>query len=347
MRRAVAALLAVCFACSAIGAAAPGSPSYAQRPEVRDFVRELAERHGFAERELLELFARVKPLDGVLQAIRPQPERARSWQQYRAIFVNEARIAAGLEFWEAHRATLERAQRAFGVPEEIVVAIIGVETFYGRNTGRWRVLDALATLAFDYAPRAPYFRRELENFLLLARDTQIDVFEVRGSYAGAIGIPQFMPGSVRRYAVDFDGDGQVDLRRNAADAIGSVANFLKEHGWNAGAPVLLAAQVKGEAYRAYADGSVTPRHALSELIGAGVQPASPTEGLEQAQAVLVELSTPEQPSEYRVGLQNFWVITRYNRSAFYASAVAELAQALRASRSAGAAPRQEGLSPGR
>jgi membrane-bound lytic murein transglycosylase B len=324
--------MALLIACAAQGASARVSGSYAERQEVRDFVRELVERHGFLERDLLDVFGKVKRVDGVLQAIQPQPERARSWEEYRAMFVNERRIAAGLEFWEANRAALERARRAYGVPEEVAAAIIGVETFYGRNTGKWRVVEALATLAFDYGPRAAYFRGELENLLLLARDSGADVFSLRGSYAGAIGIPQFMPGSVRRFAVDFDGDGAVDLRRNPSDAIGSVANFLKQHGWQAGEPVMFGALVSGDAVRTYADGSVTPRHALGELIGAGVVPLGETQGLEETKAVLVELATPERPSEYRIGLQNFWVITRYNRSAFYASAVADLAQALRAAR---------------
>jgi membrane-bound lytic murein transglycosylase B len=332
MTRAITTLLALWFACAAVSTGARASSSYAERPEVREFVRQLTERHGFIEPELLQLFSRIKPSEGVLQAIRPQPAGARSWEDYRAIFVNERRTAAGLEFWEAHRETLERAQRTFGVPQEIAVAIIGVETFYGRNTGRWRVVEALATLAFDYGPRAKYFRGELENFLLLARDTELDVFSVRGSFAGAIGIPQFMPGSVRRYAVDFDGDGRVDLRGNAVDAIGSVGNFLKEHGWQTGEPVLFAARVEGEGYRRYADGSVTPRHTLGELIRAGVEPAGDTRALQQARAVLIELSTPQRPSEYRIGLHNFWVITRYNRSAFYATAVVDLAERLRAAR---------------
>ena len=152
--------------------------------------------------------------------------------------------------------TLERAEREYGVPPEYIVAIIGVETFYGRNTGRWRVIDALTTLAFDYPPRAEFFRNELEQYLLLARDAGIDVFSVRGSYAGAIGIPQFMPGSTRRYAVDFDGNGAIDLRRSPADAIGSVANFLKQHGWQRGARRCCSRRASsGEAWRAYADGT--------------------------------------------------------------------------------------------
>ena len=317
------------LACALATAALPvwGKP-YAERDEVQDFIRQLAERHGFAEPELRHLFSRVRRTEPVLEAIKPQPPKARSWDEYRGMFVNDKRIAAGVEFWGKHRRALERAEQRYGVPAEYVVAIIGVETYYGRNAGRWRVMDALTTLAFDYSPRAGFFRSELEHYLLLAREQGKDAFSVRGSYAGAIGIPQFMPSSTRRYAVDFDGNGTVDLRRSPADAIGSVANFLKEHGWHPGAEVLLEARVGGDAWRALADGSVDPKHAQSELRAAGVEFDGLPEGV---RAVLVELSTPDRPSDYRIGLHNFWVLTRYNRSAFYASAVHDLAQALKKS----------------
>jgi membrane-bound lytic murein transglycosylase B len=301
--------------------------NYAERMEVQEFVREVAERHGFVERELLHLFSRVRRAEPVLDAIKPPPPKARSWEEYRGNFVNERRIAAGVEFWRKHHGALERAQKLYGVPPEYIVAIIGVETLYGRNAGRWRVVDALTTLAFDYPPRAPYFRSELEHYLLLARERNTDVFSVRGSYAGAIGIPQFMPSSTRRFAVDFDGNGRVDLRRSAPDAIGSVANFLRAHGWVPGGEVLLDARVSGEAWRALADGSVDPKHGLRDLRAAGVEFTGFPE--DTAPAALVELETPDRPSDYRIGLQNFYVLTRYNRSAFYASAVHDLAQAIK------------------
>jgi membrane-bound lytic murein transglycosylase B len=266
----------------------------------------------------------VQRAEPVLEAIKPPPPKARSWEEYRGNFVNERRIAAGVEFWRKHRRVLERAEKQYGVPPQYVVAIIGVETLYGRNAGRWRVVDALTTLAFDYPPRAPFFRSELEQYLLLAREHDTDVFSVRGSYAGAIGIPQFMPSSTRRYAVDFDGNGRVDLRRSPTDAIGSVANFLKEHGWLPGGKVLVQARVSGEAWRGFADGTIEPKHALADLRAAGVE--FPEQ--ENTKAALVELEIPDQPSEFRVGLQNFYVLTRYNRSAFYASAVHDLAQAV-------------------
>jgi membrane-bound lytic murein transglycosylase B len=320
-------LVALLLAALPALAAPPAPGPYARRPEVKAFVRDMVQRHGFVERELDYLFTRVKREDPVLQFIRP-PERPPSWQEFRELFLSDKRIAAGVEFRAAHRALLERAEREYGVGQEYVLAIIGVETFYGRNMGRYRVVDALSTLAFDYPPRAAYFRSELEQFLLLSRDLGLDVFSVRGSYAGAIGIPQFMPGSQRRYAVDFDNDGAIDLRKNAADAIGSVANFLKQHGWRPGAPVMFAAGVEGEGWRPYADGRLEERVPLGDLKRAGVRFDAPA-GLDATLGALVELATPERPSEYRVGLHNFYVLTRYNRSALYAAAVADLAAALK------------------
>ncbi|MFN2644228.1 MAG: lytic murein transglycosylase B [Burkholderiales bacterium] len=318
---------AACFGLALLAFAASAAP-LGERPEVRSFIGELVERHGFSEGDLERVFSRVERLEPVLQSVTPA-ERP-PWEEYRAQFVNERRIAGGLAFWQANRSHLERAEREYGVPASIVVAILGVETNYGRNMGRYRVIDALATLAFDYAPRATFFRSELEQYLLLAREGDFDVFALRGSYAGAIGLPQFMPRSVRHYGVDFDGDGAIDLRRSSADAIGSVANFLKSHGWEPGGPVAFRALVPAEVAPAYADGSVVPRHRLADLLIAGISLA-PAPASEEGLAALISLG-----SEYRVGLQNFYVITRYNRSAYYASAVADLAEALAAARATAA-----------
>lgn len=314
------------------GAARADPESFSARPEVQSFIRELVERHAFEESELHTVFSRARREEAVLTAVQTQPVAlARSWEDYRAIFVNQRLVRTGLAFWRQHRGQLERARRTYGVPEEIIIAILGVETFYGRNTGRWRVIDALATLAFDYPPRAPFFRGELENYLLFAREMELDVFAVKGSYAGAIGIPQFMPTSYLRYAVDFDGDGVSDLSGNAADAIGSVGNFLKRHGWRRGEPVQLGVRVNGDGHGAYADGDPLPRHTLEELMQAGIEPrGAPLPA--GTRAVLLELRSPERPAEYRLGLQNFYVLTRYNRSVFYAMAVSDLAETLRAAR---------------
>ncbi len=310
------------------GPALAAEAPYGQRPEVQAFIGDLVARHGFVEAELVRLFAKVRPIPPILEAIATPSEKVRSWQEYRAIFLNERRITGGTAFWKKHRRALARAEREYGVPAEYIVAIIGVETLYGQNTGRWRVVEALSTLAFDYPPRAGFFRQELENYLLMARDEGLEVFALRGSYAGAFGIPQFMPGSARRYAVDFDRSGTVDLSRSATDAIGSVANFLRQHGWQSGAPVLLSAQVAGEDWRALATGSIEMKTTLGELAAAGVQVEGSMPSEEKA--VLVELATPGMQSELRVGLMNFYVLTRYNRSALYANAAHDLARALRA-----------------
>ena len=309
-------------------APAAGEASYAGRPEVEAFVRDLVKRHGFVEGELKRVFARVQRTDPVLEAIARPAERVRTWEEYRAMLLTERRAAEGLEFWKKYRHTLQRAEKKYGVPPEYVVAIIGVETFYGRNTGNWRVVEALTTLAFDYPPRGGFFRNELEQFLLFARNAGIDVFSVRGSYAGAMGLPQFMPSSARAYAVDFDGNGHIDLLKSRVDAIGSVANFLKVHGWQRDADVLLEARVAGEAWRAFADG-YEPKHSLLALREAGVQFDSPQPA--GAQVALIELTSAERPSDFRVALRNFYVITRYNRSAMYAAAVSDLARQLRKS----------------
>ena len=313
---------------TALAVAAPAfaqPPAYGERREVQAFIQELVKRHGFLESELVYLFSRVRRADQVIEAIERPAEKTRPWPEYRAPFLDERRIAEGIAFWRSHRGALVRAERAYGVPAEVIVAIIGVETFYGRNTGKWRVVDALTTLAFDYPARAGFFRSELESYLLFARDANLDVFAMRGSYAGAMGLPQFMPSSARRYAVDFDKDGAVDLRRSVTDAIGSVGNFLKQHGWRKGGAVLVPARVSGDAWRPIA-GGFEPKVPGAKWLEAGVHVDKPPPGFEELPAVLVELDA----SDVRLGFRNFYVITRYNRSALYAAAVHDLSQALRA-----------------
>ena len=310
-------------ACLLAGEALAQSAPYGERREVQAFIQEMVQRHGFIETELNYLFSRVRRTDQVLEAIERPAEKTRTWREYRAPFMEERRIADGFAFWRSHRAALTRAEKTYGVPAEVIVAIIGVETFYGRNTGKWRVVDALTTLAFDYPARSSFFRSELESYLLFARDGNLDVFAMRGSYAGAMGLPQFMPSSARRYAVDFDKDGTVDLRRSATDAIGSVGSFLRQHGWRKGGPVLVAARVSGDAWRPLAGSGFEPKVPVEKWLEAGVQIEKP--GLEELNAVLVELDA----GDVRLGFRNFYVITRYNRSAMYAAAVNDLSQALR------------------
>jgi membrane-bound lytic murein transglycosylase B len=322
--------------CQSAAYSAPPSPTpYGKREDVQGFIQQMVAQHAFVERELKFLFSRARREPMILAAIAP-PKTApmRSWQTYRGRFVNDARIAEGAEFWRRNAAALERAAQEHGVPAEIVVAIIGVETVYGRQMGTWRVIDALSTLAFDYAPRAEFFRGELEQYLLFAREQGIDVFSVKGSYAGAIGIPQFMPGSYRRYAVDFDGDGAANLRASEADAIGSVANFLAKHGWRRGERVLLPARLvggnPGDAQRALLEAGVEPATSLAELRRYGVE--TRTDLPLETPVALVELENAGAASEYRLGLRNFYVLTRYNRSVLYASAVNDLAQELKSRR---------------
>ena len=311
--------------------APPSQKPYGKREDVQAFARQMAERHGFVEQELRFLFSRVRREPAILAAIEPPKDPvARSWLAYRARFVTDSRVAEGAQFWRRHAAALERAAHELGVPEEIIVAIIGVETVYGRQMGTWRVIDALSTLAFDYAPRAEFFRGELEQYLLYAREARLDVFSVRGSYAGAIGIAQFMPGSYRRFAVDFDGDGAIDLRASPIDAIGSVANFLVKHGWQRGGRVHLPAHVTGEAYRSLLEAGIEPKTALAEIKRYGVE--TRTDLALDTPVALIELESPGAATEYRLGLRNFYVLTRYNRSVLYAATVYDLAQEIRAKR---------------
>ncbi|MCL4800295.1 MAG: lytic murein transglycosylase B [Burkholderiales bacterium] len=330
MRRRAALRALAGLLLGAASAAALAGQDLSTRADVQAFIVEMVDRHGFVRKELDTLFGRARLDPDVLRLIAPPPPAERSWQGYRANFVNERRIAAGVEFWAENAAVLARAEARYGVPAEVIVGIIGIETAFGRNTGGFRVMDALATLAFDYPQRADFFRSELEQFLLFAREGGFDVLGVKGSYAGAIGIPQFMPGSYRRFAVDFDGDGRRDLLGSAADAIGSVGNFLREHGWERGAPAAFPARVRDDSFRAFIDGGVKPRHPAAELRAAGVGFDATVP--DDARTVLVELPSPDAPTEYRVGLQNFYVLTRYNRSSFYASAVLDLAGAIRGSR---------------
>jgi len=320
-------LLAVALTCS-IPVAAGAATSYAERTEVRQFIDEMVDRHGFVKKELRTLFSRARFQPAIIKAITPSTEpRAKSWREYRALFLTQQRIEAGAEFRARHAAALARATALYGVPEEIIIAIIGVETVYGRNTGSYRVIDALSTLAFDYRPRAEFFRAELEQFLLYARDAGIDTLGLKGSYAGAIGIPQFMPGSYRRYAVDLDGDGKQDLSGSFADAIGSVANFLQAHGWEKDQPVAFAARVNGANYSKLLDAGIKPTYRCGDLADFGVGAEGETRA--DAPCALIELATPGEANQYLVGLTNFYVLTRYNRSSLYAAAVLELAKAVK------------------
>lgn len=313
---------------------------YGSRPEVQAFIDRMVQAHGFDRTALQSLFAKVKPSERVVHLMTPTTGGTyrRSWREYRARFLQPARIDGGLAFWQDNGAELKRAAAVYGVPEEIIVAIIGVETLYGRNTGRFQVVEALSTLAFDYPSRADYFRSELEQFLLYTRENGIDPLEPLGSYAGAMGTPQFMPGSIRRFAVDFDRDGRIDLRNSTTDAIGSVASFLSQHGWVAGKPthypVTIADLAKA---RPFIDAGPVPKASILALAEAGV--TSSVEIPADERLVLVDLVNVDGPADHVLGTQNFYSITRYNRSYFYAMAVIDLATEIKRRR-AGDAPIQ-------
>lgn len=315
---------AALIACTATACAA--TAHYEGRPEVRAFIDEMSAKHDFSGDELAQLFRQAAFRQDIIDAM-TRPAERRPWHSYRPIFLTERRIEGGVEFWREHEDILQRAQERFGVPPEFITAIIGVETSYGRNTGRHRVLDSLATLAFDYPPRSSFFRGELEQYLILAREEHFDPLTLTGSYAGAMGKPQFIPSSYRHYAIDFDGDGQRDLFDNTADIIGSVANYFKAHFWVPGAPVVGAASVRGEAYRTLLERGIKPHTPVRDLAGFGIdlKDALPPDAL----ASLVELEG-SNGQEYWVALDNFYVITRYNRSSLYAMAVYQLAQEIRA-----------------
>lgn len=319
--RLLAAIGCLCWA----AAAHPGD--FSTRAELREFIDRVAGRHGFDPGELEAVLGEARFLPAVIRAIQPPTEpRQRSWQAYRERFLDSRRIDSGVEFWMRHQEGLARAQSAYGVPASVIVAILGIETVYGRNVGRFQTLSALATLAFDYPPRAELFRRELESLLLLARDQGRSPLAYRGSYAGALGLPQFLPSSYREFAVDFDGDGRIDLWNSTDDVLGSVASFLARHGWRQGGPIATPATATEELGQRLAEEGIVPLWSVGELeaLGVSVDTAAGAEEL----AAMIDLATPDRPTEYWLGFHNFYVITRYNRSSFYAMAVFQLSGAI-------------------
>ncbi len=314
--------------------------SFGERPEVRAFIDDMVARHGIDRARLSRAFDQMKRLDRVIELVSApaRPGARKVWTEYRARFVEPVRITEGVAFWQRNATSIKLASVLYGVPEPIIVAIIGIETLYGRHTGDYRVAETLATLGFDYPPRADYFRGELEQFLIHARDNDIDILAPRGSFAGAMGLGQFMPTSIRRWAVDLDRDGRVDLG-SPADACGSVARFLREHGWTEGmATHYGVATVDAAAVADLVAAGPKPSFTIDQLSDRGIRSTEAVPAT--AQLVLADLPEGDAAPGFVLGTGNFYAITRYNRSYFYAMAVIELADALRTRRDGSTARRE-------
>lgn len=319
---AVAAMLVLSVSCTE---AADKAPLDVTRPDVAAFIDQMVDEYDFDREALSAVLANAQIDQSIIEKISSPAERKLSWGEYRKIFITKERIAAGTTFWEENSEMLERIERESGVSVEMVVGIIGVETYYGRITGRDRVIDALATLAFDYPPRQEFFRNELVQFLILAREEDIDPTEPLGSYAGAMGRPQFMPSSFRAYAVDATGDGKRDIWDNWADVAGSVANYFAEHGWRSDEEVTAQATISGrwEGPLPEPANTLKPNGTVESLSKKGVVFSTGQSADSEAQLLALE---GDDGMEYWVGFHNFFVITRYNRSVMYALAAYQLGQ---------------------
>jgi len=307
-------------------ASGPAAAIDVHRDDVKEFIAEVSLKDSISKHQLRKLLKAAKSQPAILEAMERPAEKAKPWFEYRPIFLTERRIKEGTDFWLAHRQELDQASVRSGVAPEYLAAIVGVETYYGRMTGSYRVLDSLSTLAFDYPPRAPFFRNELEQFILLCRELGLDPLTVKGSYAGAMGAPQFMPSNYRRYAVDANADGHVDLWNNWSDVCASVGNYLKEFGWNSGEPVLSDATVDPLKVTDVDGHKLALEDTIETLKAKGV--AFDSSLPPDAKALLIAADEPDGV-HWRVGYNNFYVITRYNHSALYAMAVYELATAVK------------------
>jgi membrane-bound lytic murein transglycosylase B len=299
----------------------PPSEVRSLRPEMEKFIDQMVQAHGFDAKALRKVFAKVQTSQGVTRAI-AAPSTSKPWYEFKPLFVDAQRITGGVKYWNDNAELLERARKEFGVPEAIIVSVIGIETRYGKRTGNFRVMDALSTLAFDVPARADYFRRELEQFLLLAREQQWDPLSINGSFAGAMGMPQFMPTSYRRYAIDFNADGHTDLWNDPADIIGSIGSYLHQSGWKEGTPIVAPARVDTAEWKPLVDLGLKPTLTLDQWKMRGVDTLSNVQA--SLAASLFTLDLLGGP-EFWFGFENFYAILQYNRSRNYAMAVHELA----------------------
>ncbi len=292
-------------------------------PDVRSFIDSMVSEHDYDRDALENALGEAKVQDSILEAIARPAESTKEWYEYRDIFVTDERVRAGADFWREHDQELQRISEETGVAAEILVGIIGVETYFGRITGNYRVLDALATLAFEYPPRAKFFRSELEQFLLLVREEEMNATDATGSYAGAMGRPQFMPSSYRAYAVDSSDDGKRDIWSNWSDVMGSIANYFVRHGWRPNNQVVAQAMLSNQWRGATPENTLTPKETVTSLSHQGVLFATDLPGDDKSQLLTLKGDDGE---EHWVGFHNFFVITRYNRSVMYALAVLQLGQ---------------------
>ena len=293
--------------------------------EVNTFKQMMMKKHGFTDAELTSWFSTVKTDNVILEKISRPAEASMPWHRYRNIFIQQERVDKGITFWNKHSETLARAEETFGVPAMVIVGLIGVETKYGRIKGKDDVFNSLYTLAFHFPRRAKFFRSELKEFLLLAREQGWPVGSIKGSYAGAMGYGQFMPSSYRQYAVDFDHDGKINLLSNPVDAIGSVANYISVHGWKKGESITHKAEVEGTGFKAVLSRKLKPTKTVAALSAAGVKFDDKIDG--NKKAILIELKQKEG-MEYWIGMHNFYVISRYNPRTLYTMAVTQLSELL-------------------
>lgn len=304
---------------------------FSQRPDVHVFIKKMVTEYDFNEQNLDNIFNQVKLQPAILD-IMEKPAETWTWGKYQKFLITPARIQAGIDFWNQHSKTLAAIEKKDGVPASVIVAIIGVETFYGKIQGNYRVLDALATLSFEYPKRKAFFQNELKDYLLLARENQLDVFNMLGSYAGAIGPGQFMPSSYRIYAIDYSQRGVADLRNDTNDVIASIGNFLSKHGWCRGEVIATKAHIKGTRYEKLKTNQLTPTYTLLQLKINGVTPRYKRNYSKNARANLMILEDNDADMEYWLGFHNFYVISRYNPRINYTMAVYQLAEAIKHAR---------------